>query len=142
MNRTIIIAIFAFLAAIAATMSFATPIPPVRTDTPVRVVSYSGTSGVLVGMVSLQNIAPVKKVTVVYADKDGQWKPEYQFPAQFQTMLPGSNNQNELWSFYSSGPFVKGVSAFYVRYEVAGKTYYDSQESQNYPVDIEPSTRQ
>ncbi|KAI8834110.1 hypothetical protein BC829DRAFT_459308, partial [Chytridium lagenaria] len=89
--------------------------------------SYSGTS--LTGVIQLQNLAYAKLVTVYYQTLEGTWNSGNAIPATFSGKVVGTSF--ELWWVAFSGGILK-LRAFYVKYTVGGRDYYDSRGGVNY----------
>ncbi|KAJ3407814.1 glycoside hydrolase 15 protein [Chytridiales sp. JEL 0842] len=97
---------------------------------------YSQRNESLVGRIDILNIAYSKQVSILYADYYGKWG---------RTCSAGYDNgpdpatNIEVWKF--NCPIgLSGVSQFYLRYLVDGKTYTDDNNGQNYTVTSDPPT--
>ncbi|RPB21087.1 glycoside hydrolase [Terfezia boudieri ATCC MYA-4762] len=94
----------------------------------VSLIGYTFTNGVLVGTISIQNIAYTKTVTVVYAV--GSTWTSFQAISASYSSGPASNCY-EIWSFSGTAA---GATQFYIRYDVSGSSYYDPGNNINYQI--------
>ncbi|KAJ3214586.1 hypothetical protein HDU67_001451 [Dinochytrium kinnereticum] len=108
-----------------------TPAPlPIPTKN-VQVVQFSYQNGVLGGQIGVRNIAFQKVVSVLYQDLNGVWSATNLVKANYRSAYPGATSTYELWNF---GQPVASIRQFYVKYEVAGQTFFDNNNSVNFQV--------
>ncbi|KAI8075404.1 glucoamylase glam [Gilbertella persicaria] len=108
----------------------------VPTSAQVQVKSFNYDGSTLSGQIYVQNIAYEKTVTVVYSDGSDNWNNNGNtIAASYSSSISGSNY--EYWTFSSSVPSIK---QFYIKYVVAGKTYYDNNGTKNYQVSASTPT--
>ncbi|KAJ3202805.1 hypothetical protein HDU67_000263 [Dinochytrium kinnereticum] len=101
--------------------------PPTPTG-PVGVISYSYGSSTLSGRIQVQNLAYAKTVTVYYQDGAGGWLVGNAVPARYAGSAAVAGFEE--WSFLSV--ITPKPRAFYVKYTVMGKDYYDSNAGRNH----------
>ncbi|KAG2003534.1 alpha amylase [Coprinopsis cinerea AmutBmut pab1-1] len=117
-------------------LTYASPAPQHAKRAPqVSLINHSYSNDVLSGTINVQNIAYSKVVEVVWAVGDS-WSDSQIIPATYTSS--GSNNF-ETWSFSGRA---SGATQFYIRYTVAGQTYYDPGNYQNHQVNRPPSNSQ
>jgi Carbohydrate/starch-binding module (family 21) len=76
------------------------------------------------GLVEVQNIAPKKRVKIIYRDSLGTWK-----SARARYLMSIGEGDREIWSFSNLWPIPTQIA---VSYTVAGKTYWDNNSGNNY----------
>ncbi|KAJ3195970.1 glycoside hydrolase 15 protein [Irineochytrium annulatum] len=88
-------------------------------------------------MITIQDIAFQKAVTVHYSNSNGVWSGAC--PAFWVAHIGQDDNHFESWKFVCNIGSA-GISQFYVQYDVAGQTYYDNGCGMgcNYPVSVTP----
>ncbi|KAJ3194000.1 glycoside hydrolase 15 protein [Entophlyctis luteolus] len=80
------------------------------------------------GTIWIKNIAFAKSVQVFYSTMDGVWSDSQNIAAKYSA---ANANGYETWTFVG---WVVSIGQFYVKYQVSGATYYDNNNSNNYPV--------
>ncbi|KAH6914463.1 alpha amylase [Coprinopsis sp. MPI-PUGE-AT-0042] len=99
----------------------------VKRSSQVSLLAQAYSDGVLSGTITVQNIAYVKVVEVVWA-AGNSWDSSQIIAASYGT--PGSNNF-ETWNFSGRAP---GATQFYIKYTVSGQTYYDPGNNVNHQI--------
>ncbi|KAJ3190868.1 glycoside hydrolase 15 protein [Irineochytrium annulatum] len=104
-------------------------------STQVNVVGFTFDGSTLAGTINVQNVAYTKVIYVIYDTPAGGWPGSC---SAHYSSGPASNGY-ETWTF--SCPIdSKGITQFYVEYDVAGNKYYDNGcgVNCNYPVTKTP----
>ncbi|KAI8849903.1 Six-hairpin glycosidase-like protein [Chytridium lagenaria] len=106
--------------------------PPAANGAPVLVKEYSFIGGSLSGGVWVKNIAFSKSVNIIASSTSGA----FEGASTAASYSSSAANGYELWTFSGSLPNVGGGSKFYVKYDVNGVSYYDSNggPDRNYPI--------
>ncbi|KAI8846986.1 Six-hairpin glycosidase-like protein [Chytridium lagenaria] len=100
--------------------------------------SYDSESGLFSGNIWIRNLAFAKTVEVFYSTPTGQWVLTNKVNAAYSA--PAANNF-EVWSFNAPSPANLGAgSQFYLKYVVAGQTFFDNNATRNYLVRAAPTT--
>ncbi|KAI5777181.1 hypothetical protein EDC01DRAFT_679799 [Geopyxis carbonaria] len=94
----------------------------------VSLAGYSYGNNVLAGSIKVQNIAYTKVVKVHWAASSGAFADAQTLAASYAAS--GSDGV-ETWRFSGAAT---GATEFYVRYDVAGSTYYDPGNYVNYQI--------
>ncbi|KAJ3209087.1 glycoside hydrolase 15 protein [Dinochytrium kinnereticum] len=112
----------------APSVTVIAPNPP---TTQVQLREYSFSGGVLSGRIWVQNLAFNKAVNVIASTTTGVWGAG----ASATYSAPGANGY-EIWAFSASIPGTGTGSQFYIKYDVNGQTFYDSNggPGRNYPI--------
>ncbi|KAJ3195972.1 glycoside hydrolase 15 protein [Irineochytrium annulatum] len=106
-------------------------------STQVQVGYHSFDGATLVGMITVQDLAFQKTVTVHYSDRNGVFNGVC--PAVWVAHIGSDDNRFESWKFVCNIGSA-GISQFYVQYDVAGQSYYDNGcgSGCNYAVTVTP----
>ncbi|KAI8835942.1 Six-hairpin glycosidase-like protein [Chytridium lagenaria] len=106
--------------------------PPAADGAPVLVKEYSFIGGALSGGVWVKNLAFSKAVTIIASSASGV----FEGASTTATYSSSAANGYELWTFLGSFPNAGTGSKFYVKYDVNGVSYYDSNggPDKNYPI--------
>ncbi|KAJ3113880.1 glycoside hydrolase 15 protein, partial [Phlyctochytrium bullatum] len=135
----------AAIVAVLATLATANPVHLERRD-PVTITPNAGqpnanvalqqytfdpVTNAVSGTIWIRNIAFAKVVKAIYSSPQGAWNNNAnQISASYKQSVA---NNFELWSFTATAPANLGSgSQLYLRYDVAGQSYYDNNFQQNY----------
>ncbi|KAJ7645175.1 glycoside hydrolase superfamily [Mycena polygramma] len=106
----------------------------------VQLENFTLTGNTFSGNIYIKNIASTKVVNLYYSSATGFWPSnagDQGVTASFSSSISGTNFQT--WVF--SGTIGSaGISQFFLRYDVSGRTYYDNNGQQNYDVGFTKTT--